>query len=42
LGLKKYDFLSLRETLGFVKEAKEILQISLPDYQGVDLNDQKT
>ncbi|CAG8674229.1 5227_t:CDS:2, partial [Cetraspora pellucida] len=33
LGLKKYDFLSLRETLGFIREARSILSISLPDYQ---------
>ena len=42
LGLKKYDFLSLRETLGFIREAKEILKVNLPDYQEIDLNDQKT
>ncbi|WNE40277.1 MAG: Error-prone DNA polymerase [Mycoplasmataceae bacterium] len=42
LGLKKYDFLSLRETLGFIREAKEILQINLPDYQELNLKDEKT
>ncbi|KLL04542.1 MAG: DNA polymerase III subunit alpha [Mycoplasmataceae bacterium RV_VA103A] len=42
LGLKKYDFLSLRETLGFIREARSILSISLPDYQEIILTDQKT
>jgi DNA polymerase III subunit alpha len=42
LGLKKYDFLSLRETLSFIHEAKEILPINLPDYQEINLADQKT
>ena len=42
LGLKKYDFLSLRETLGFIREAREILKVNLPDYQEIDLTDQKT
>ncbi|CAG8616119.1 8643_t:CDS:2, partial [Ambispora leptoticha] len=42
LGLKKYDFLSLRETLGFIREAREILKVNLPDYQEVNLTDQKT
>jgi DNA polymerase-3 subunit alpha len=42
LGLKKYDFLSLRETLGFIREAKEILQTNLPSYQEVNLEDKKT
>ncbi|CAI2202067.1 14245_t:CDS:1 [Funneliformis geosporum] len=42
LGLKKYDFLSLRETLGFIREVKEILKVNLPNYQEIDLTDQKT
>ena len=42
LGLKKYDFLSLRETLGFIREAREILKVNLPDYQEINLTDQKT
>ncbi|CAG8602497.1 10345_t:CDS:2, partial [Diversispora eburnea] len=42
LGLKKYDFLSLRETLGFIREAREILKVNLPDYQEINLSDQKT
>ncbi|CAG8723113.1 9614_t:CDS:2, partial [Racocetra persica] len=42
LGLKKYDFLSLRETLGFIREARSILSTSLPDYQKISLTDQKT
>ncbi|MEG7978512.1 MAG: hypothetical protein NY202_00920 [Mollicutes bacterium UO1] len=42
LGLKKYDFLSLRETLGFIREARENLSISLPEYQKIKLADQKT
>lgn len=42
LRLKKYDFLSLRETLGFIHKAREILKVNLPDYQEVDLTDQKT
>jgi DNA polymerase III subunit alpha len=42
LGLKKYDFLSLRETLGFIREARKILKINLPDYQELNLTDQKT
>ncbi|CAG8771802.1 4077_t:CDS:1, partial [Ambispora leptoticha] len=42
LGLKKYDFLSLRETLGFIREAREILKVNLPDYREVSLTDQKT
>ncbi|CAG8445056.1 18100_t:CDS:2, partial [Cetraspora pellucida] len=42
LGLKKYDFLSLRETLGLIREARSILSTSLPDYQKISLTDQKT
>ncbi|CAH1755736.1 9164_t:CDS:10 [Entrophospora sp. SA101] len=42
LGLKKYDFLSLRETLGFIREARTNPQISLPTYQEVNLADKKT
>jgi len=42
LGLKKYDFLSLRETLSFIHEAREILSTNLPDYQEINLADQKT
>jgi len=42
LGLKKYDFLSLRETLGFIREVRESLQINLPDYREINLADQKT
>ena len=51
LGLKKYDFLSLKETLGFITDIKSLnflsevkgnLQIKLPSYQEVDLNDPKT
>jgi DNA polymerase-3 subunit alpha len=42
LGLKKYDFLSLRETLSFIRETKEILQVNLPDYSEVSLQDEKT
>jgi len=45
LGLKKYDFLSLKETLGFIRETREILsskKINLPDYQEVNLTDEKT
>jgi DNA polymerase-3 subunit alpha len=42
LGLKKYDFLSLRETLGFIRESKEIIQTNLPDYQELNLEDEKT
>jgi DNA polymerase-3 subunit alpha len=42
LGFKKYDFLSLRETLGFIREARSILPASLPEYQEISLTDQKT
>ena len=42
LGLKKYDFLSLRETLGFIREAREILAINLPNYREINLSDPKT
>ncbi|MCE8163703.1 MAG: DNA polymerase III subunit alpha [Candidatus Moeniiplasma glomeromycotorum] len=42
LGLKKYDFLSLRETLGFIREVKEILSTDLPNYQQINLSDKKT
>ncbi|CAG8456875.1 27251_t:CDS:2 [Gigaspora margarita] len=42
LGLKKYDFLSLRETLGFIRETRESLPISLPDYREINLADPKT
>jgi DNA polymerase III subunit alpha len=42
LGLKKYDFLSLRETLGFIRETRRILKVNLPDYQEINLTDQKT
>jgi len=51
LGLKKYDFLSLKETfsfvtdiktLSFLSEVKGILKIDLPSYQEVDLKDKKT
>jgi len=51
LGLKKYDFLSLKETfsfvtdiktLGFLSEVKGTLKVNLPNYQEVDLKDKKT
>ena len=45
LGLKKYDFLSLKETLGFIRETREFLSnksAELPDYQEVNLADEKT
>ncbi|MCE8162817.1 MAG: PHP domain-containing protein [Candidatus Moeniiplasma glomeromycotorum] len=47
LGLKKYDFLSLAESLAlpsldFIKEVKDILKIKLPDYQEINLHDEKT
>jgi len=51
LGLKKYDFLSLKgkfsfvtdiKTLSFLSEVKGILKIDLPSYQEIDLKDKKT
>ncbi|CAG8804305.1 10095_t:CDS:2, partial [Racocetra persica] len=47
LGFKKYDFLSLKETLGFVTLIKNLtshqhLPAKLPTYQEVDLADPKT
>ncbi|CAJ0841917.1 10678_t:CDS:2 [Entrophospora sp. SA101] len=36
LGLKKYDFLSLKETLGFIQQTRKILAIELPGYQELD------
>jgi len=42
LGLKKYDFLSLKETLSLIREARELISINFPDYQRVKLDDPKT
>ena len=43
LGLKKYDFLSLKETFSFLKFARDSLSIAdLNDCSEVDLNDKKT
>jgi DNA polymerase III alpha subunit len=50
LGLKKYDFLSLKETFAFinfnfVQESREffqLLKLDFPSYQSVDLQDEKT
>src|SRR5207245_2433085 len=42
LGLKKYDFLSLKETFSFLRQVQEILSSPLPTYQKIDLQDKKT
>jgi DNA polymerase-3 subunit alpha len=51
MGLKKYDFLSLKESFGliadikslnFLSEVKGLMQLKLPAYQEVNLNDKKT
>ncbi|RHZ35580.1 PHP domain-containing protein [endosymbiont GvMRE of Glomus versiforme] len=47
LGLKKYDFLSLKETFSFVnfsfiREVKEFLKLNLPSYQDINFEDEKT
>ena len=42
LGFKKYDFLSLKETLSLIREARELLLINLPEYHQVKLDDTKT
>lgn len=47
LGLKKYDFLSLAETLelpslDFIKEVKDVLKIKLPSYHEINFQDEKT
>ena len=47
MGLKKYDFLSLKETFGFInfsfiREVKEFLRFELPTYQDINLQDKKT
>ncbi|MCE8159332.1 MAG: PHP domain-containing protein [Candidatus Moeniiplasma glomeromycotorum] len=47
IGLKKYDFLSLKETFGFInfsfiREVKEFLRFELPTYQDINLQDKKT
>jgi len=42
LGFKKYDFLSLKETLSLIREARELLPINFPDYHQVKLDDEKT
>jgi DNA polymerase III alpha subunit len=42
LGLKKFDFLSLRETLGLIKNVSKKLCIKLPNYSEINLEDEKT
>ena len=51
LGLRRYDFLSLKESLGFISDVKNLkflsnlkfdLKINLPTFQEVDLFDKKT
>ncbi|CAI2187102.1 19474_t:CDS:2 [Funneliformis geosporum] len=47
LGLRKYDFLSLKETFSFInfsfiREVKEFLKFNLPNYQDLDFQDKKT
>jgi DNA polymerase-3 subunit alpha len=47
LGLKKYDFLSLKEVFNFInfsfiREAREFLKFNLPSYQNLNLQDKKT
>lgn len=43
LRLKKYDFLSLKDALGFIRDVQELLpNIQLPNYNQVDLRNQKT
>lgn len=42
LGFKKYDFLSLKETLSLIRESRELLPINFPDYHQVKLDDAKT
>jgi DNA polymerase-3 subunit alpha len=40
LGFIKYDFLSLTESLGFIKNIRK--NFTIPDYEDLDLNDEKT
>ena len=47
LGLKKYDFLSLKETFSFanfsfIREVREFLKLNLPIYQNINFQDEKT
>jgi DNA polymerase III alpha subunit len=42
LGLKKFDFLSLKETLGSIRETAQLVASPLPKYSAVDLADEKT
>lgn len=47
LGLKKYDFLSLKETFSFanfsfIREVREFLKLDLPSYQDINFQDEKT
>jgi len=41
LNLKKYDFLSLNETLSIIRKIKK-KNIKIPDYEKVDIEDKKT
>lgn len=42
LGFRKYDFLSLTESLGFISHLKKKCQLAIPSYRDVDLKDEKT
>jgi len=42
LGLKKYDFLSLTESLSLISKTQGLLNVSLPSYQEVNLQDLPT
>lgn len=46
-GLKKYDFLSLKETFSFanfnfIREVSQFLKLNLPNYQDINFQDKKT
>jgi DNA polymerase III subunit alpha len=42
LGFKKYDFLSLTESLGFINYLKKKHVKNIPDYRNINLNDERT